>query len=35
MQSKPWILALGLCLVHALPIQAQVIQGVITITQPD
>ena len=34
MQSKPWILALGLCLVDALPVQAEVIQGVIAITQP-
>lgn len=35
MPSKPWSLALALCLLGASPVPAEVIQGVMTITQPD
>ena len=35
MPSKPWILVLGMCFLGAPPVYAEVIQGVMTISQPD
>jgi hypothetical protein len=35
MSNKPWLVALGLCVLQAVPVHAEVIKGLMTVSQCD